>query len=43
MTLDAARILQVLLVRDSAAYFLDDQERHDITAWLDNFYGKRPS
>ncbi len=43
VTLEAARILQVLLIRDSAVFFLDDQERRDITAWLENFYGKRPS
>ncbi len=43
-TLEAARILQVLLVRDDAVYFLNDQERRDITAWLEAFYyGRRPS
>lgn len=42
-TLEAARILQVLLVRDDAAYFLNDEERRDIKAWLETFYGKRPS
>lgn len=42
-TLEAARILQVLLVRDDAVYFLNDEERRDIKAWLETFYGKRPS
>lgn len=42
-TLEAARILQVLLVRDQAVYFLTDQERQDISAWLEAFYGKEPS
>lgn len=42
-TLEAARILQVLLVRDDAVFFLNDEERRDIKAWLDNFYGKGPA
>lgn len=43
VTLEAARILQLLLVRDQAVFFLNDEERQDIAAWLENFYGRRPS
>ncbi len=43
VTLEAARILQLLLVRDQAVFFLTDQERQDITAWLENFYGRKPT
>lgn len=42
-TLEAARILQVLLVRDDAVFFLTEEERRDIKAWLENFYGKAPA
>ena len=42
-TLEAARILQVLRTRDDAVYFLTEDERRDVQAWLENFYGKRPS
>ena len=42
-TLEAARILQGLLIRDDAVFFLTEDERRDVQAWLDNFYGKRPS
>lgn len=43
VTLEAARILQLLLVRDQAVFFLSDQERQDITAWLENYYGRKPT
>jgi hypothetical protein len=42
-TLEAARLLQALLVKDDAALFLTVEERRDIKAWLENFYGRGPS
>ncbi len=39
-TLEAARLLQALLARDDAVIFLTTDERRDIKAWLENFYGR---
>jgi hypothetical protein len=42
-TQEAARLLQALLVKDDAALFLNVEERRDIKAWLEHFYGRGPS